>query len=77
MVLPSLMKVAAGDRVALQCGARPSPALALQEIVWYRDGQRLPVARLPPKSLLELSLTAFCFLGRAVRATIDLVKKEN
>ena len=46
MVLLSLTKVVAWDRVALQCGARPSPALALQEIVWFRDGQRLPVARL-------------------------------
>ena len=40
------VKVVTGDRVALQCGARPSPALTLQEIVWFRDGERLPVARL-------------------------------
>ena len=46
-------EVVAGDRVALQCGARPSPALALKEIAWYRDGQRLPVARLPITKLTQ------------------------
>ena len=38
-------EVVLGESVALQCGARPSPSLTLQNVDWYRDGMILPVAR--------------------------------
>ena len=72
-----MRKVVVGDRVALQCGAQPSPALELQEIVWYRDGQPLPVARLIASAKTQKSVSDVFTLGKAARAIIGWVRRES
>ena len=72
-----MRKVVVGDRVALRCGAQPSPALELQEVVWYRDGQPLPVARLIASAKTQKSVSDVFTLGKEAKAITGWVRRES